>query len=208
MIQLLRSWLLCHLQSDQSHLTDNNFLLQCNERWIYLIKVDWGRTATGPVVMNHSRLYWKFRMILTNVISGNSPTFSIGLGPGAGGGGTGGGLGQDGVKSAVRICKLCTWCGLVLGGDRRLTDRGRMKGKVWSEMTSSSARGSLVAVVWWAEDGAGHGAQSLVSSSVLAETRVGAQHTAASSLTLWNSWLWAQHVSCINSSGNASWVII
>ena len=94
-------------------------------------------------------------MILTNVISGNSPTFSIGLGPGAGGGGTGGGLGQDGVKSAARICKLCTWCGLVLGGDRRLTDRGRMKGKVWSEMTSSSARGSLVAVVWWAEDGAG-----------------------------------------------------
>ena len=124
-------------------------------------------------------------MILTNVISGNSPTFSLGLGPGAGGGGTGGGLGQDGVKSAARICKLCcTWCGLVLGGDRRLTDRGRMKGKVWSEMTSSSARGSLVAVVWWAEDGAGHGAQSLVSSSVVAETRAGAQHTAVSSTQL------------------------
>ena len=90
-------------------------------------------------------------MILTNVISGNSPTFSILLG----GGGNGVGLGQDEVKSAARICALCTWCGLVLGGDRRLTDRGRMKGKVWSEMTSSSGRGSLVAVVWWPEDGAG-----------------------------------------------------
>ena len=90
---------------------------------------------------------------MTNVISGNSPTFSILLGPGAGGGGNGGGLGQDEVKSAARICALCTWCGLVLGGDRRLTDRGRMKGKVWSEMTSSSglvlaSGGGLVAGGW------------------------------------------------------------
>ena len=63
-------------------------------------------------------------MILTNVISGNSPTFSILLGPGAVV------MVVASVKSAARICALCTWCGLVLGGDRRLTDRGRMKGKV------------------------------------------------------------------------------
>ena len=206
MIQLLRSWLLCHLQSDQSHITDNNFLLRCNESWIYLIKVDWGRTATGPVVMNHSRLYWKFRMILTNVISGNSPTFSIGLGPGAGGGGTGGGLGQDGVKSAARICKLCTWwpgAGRWQEVDRPREDE--REGVEWDDvklgprlasgggLVGGGWCGATVPSPWWA-------AQYW--------PRLGAQHTAASSLTLWNSWLWAQHVSCINSSGNASWVII